>query len=513
MTTSRIQRFFDLVAAVIGLLFLLPVFGVVGLLIKLHDGGPVFYRAKRVGKGGELFNLLKFRGMIANADKLGPALTARDDRRITPIGRVLRKLKLDELPQLFNVLKGDMGLVGPRPEDPKFVALYSPEQRKVLDCRPGITSPVSLYLRNEASLWTSEDWVKDYCERILPYKLKAELAYMQQRTIVSDLAVVLKTILSIFILNKAFFGFILSLRNRHLLAVDILFACIAPAIGLAVRLDGFKDFGTYFQPLAIYSISALVVKLAVFFPARFYNRCWRYASVHDEEVLATACLAACGMVIGLFFGILKPIGLLTSEFPRSIPFIDGVLTMFQVGAVRFLVRLSSEHNEQMKTLTLRKRVAIVGAGAAGSMVAKEMLTNPSLNMEPVGFFDDDVSKQGMRIHGVEVLGNIAESSKVLGQDSIEEVIIALPKESAELIRNVVLMCETLGVATRTISKVFESLEVAARVSDIPNTEIAYLLRRDGVEAKAEEAVASANHIHRKEHRHTIPETTIVDVNR
>jgi perosamine synthetase len=506
MTPSRTQRVVDLISAAIGTLLLLPVFGVVGLLVKIHDGGPVFYRAKRVGRGGKPFNLLKFRTMIADADKRGPALTARGDSRITPIGRVLRKIKLDELPQLLNVLKGDMSLVGPRPEDPRFVELYTPEQRKVLECRPGITSSVSLYLKNEESLLTGDDWVKDYCERILPHKLKTELAYIRQRTILSDVTVILRTILSLAILNKNFFGMILSLRNRHFLAIDILFALVAPAIGLVVRLDGFSDFGTYFQPLVIYTLSALLVKLAIFYPARFYDRYWWYAGIHDEEVLAVAGIATWGALIGVFFGILEPVGLIPLSFPHSIPFIDGTLTVFQVGAVRFLSRLSFERNEQLQTVTLKKQVAIVGAGSAGAMIAREMRANPYLNMEPTGFFDDDAYKQGMRIHGVKVLGTIAEIPKVVEHDSFEEVIIALPRASAEVVRNVALMCETLGIATRTIPGVFEILEGAARVSDIPDVDMADLLRRDGAETKAADPLAIIDGIRKRENRNILPGT-------
>jgi lipopolysaccharide/colanic/teichoic acid biosynthesis glycosyltransferase len=484
MKSSQLQRLFDFTCAAIGLLVLWPVLVVVALVVKLHDGGPVFFRAKRVGKGGKPFNLLKFRGMIADADKLGPALTARDDNRITPIGRVLRKLKVDELPQLFNVLKGDMSLVGPRPEDPKFVALYTPEQRKVLECRPGMTSPVSLYLRNEESLFTGRDWVRDYCERILPHKLKTELAYAQQRTILSDVMVILETILSIVILNKRFLRMILSLRNRHFLVMDVLFALVAPAIGLVVRLDGFKDFGTYLQPLAIYTISALVIKIAIFLPAKFYDRYWQYAGVRDAEVVVVAGLAAWGTLIVLFFGILQPLGLIASGFPRLTPFVDGAFTMFQVSAVRFLARLSFEHNEQLRTVTLKKRVAIVGAGAAGSMIVKAMLTCPSLKMEPVGFFDDDAHKCGMRIHGIDVLGTIADIPNVLRQDSLDEVVIALPSAPAEVVRKVVLMCETMGVTAMTISRVFEILEETPQVSDIPAAEMADLLHKDAVETKA-----------------------------
>ena len=135
------QRALDVVAATLGLLLLSPVFLIVALLIKIDSPGPIFYRGWRVGEGGLPFRIIKFRTMVRHADALGPVLTTSDDVRVTNAGRLLRRTKLDELPQLINVVAGTMSIVGPRPEDPTLVAYYSPEEKKVLDLRPGITSP------------------------------------------------------------------------------------------------------------------------------------------------------------------------------------------------------------------------------------------------------------------------------------------------------------------------------------------------------------------------------------
>src|SRR5207244_4623101 len=144
------KRAFDLAVATIGLVVLLPVMLVVALLVKLDSKGPILYRADRVGRYGREFRLYKFRTMIEGAHKHGPAITARDDPRITRLGRILRTSRIDELPQLVNVIRGDMSLVGPRPEDPTYVAFYTPEQSRLLSVRPGITSPASVAYRNEA---------------------------------------------------------------------------------------------------------------------------------------------------------------------------------------------------------------------------------------------------------------------------------------------------------------------------------------------------------------------------
>ncbi len=171
-----------------------PLLLLVALAVKLTSPGPVLYRSRRIGKEGQPFHVLKYRTMVADADRLGPGITARGDRRVTPIGRVLRRTKLDELPQLINVVKGEMSLVGPRPEDPRFVALYTPEQRRVLRVRPGITSPASLEYRDEAGLLSGPDWEQVYVEQVLPHKLALELDYLAHRTLWTDLVLIVRTV-------------------------------------------------------------------------------------------------------------------------------------------------------------------------------------------------------------------------------------------------------------------------------------------------------------------------------
>jgi lipopolysaccharide/colanic/teichoic acid biosynthesis glycosyltransferase len=191
------MRVLDAAAAAVGLALLSPLFGVIALWIKLTSPGPVFYRALRVGKDGQPFRLYKFRSMIADADRWGPGITAAGDRRVTRVGAILRQTKLDELPQLINVLRGEMSLVGPRPEDPRYVALYTAEQRRVLAVRPGITSAASLAYRHEEQLLSGGDWETIYRTQVLPDKLAIDLAYLEQRTLVSDLSLIVRTVLAL----------------------------------------------------------------------------------------------------------------------------------------------------------------------------------------------------------------------------------------------------------------------------------------------------------------------------
>lgn len=169
------------------------------MLIKLDDKGPVFFRQERVGYKGRPFRIWKFRTMVVDAEKIGKPLTVGRDPRITRVGYWLRKFKLDELPQLFNVLVGEMSLVGPRPEVPKYVALYTPEQRKVLDLVPGITDPASIKYRDESEiLGRSPDPDRTYLEEIMPEKIRLNLEYAAHATVWSDFIIVLKTLFRVF---------------------------------------------------------------------------------------------------------------------------------------------------------------------------------------------------------------------------------------------------------------------------------------------------------------------------
>lgn len=193
------KRLFDIAFALLGLVILSPALLLISLSIKLGSTGPIFYCATRVGRYGKEFRLLKFRSMVVNADQIGPAVTGANDPRVTPIGRLLRKTKLDELPQLINVLKGDMSFVGPRPEAPKYVQYYTDEQREVLSVRPGITSAASIVYRHEEALLVGEDTETLYIQTVMPAKLAIDLDYVQSGPYVwGDIVLILRTFRALF---------------------------------------------------------------------------------------------------------------------------------------------------------------------------------------------------------------------------------------------------------------------------------------------------------------------------
>ena len=193
------KRTFDVVTATAGLIILSPVIAVIAIAIKRGSKGPLVYRGTRVGMNGEPFHMLKFRTMVVDADKIGGSSTPEDDPRVTPIGKTLRKYKLDELPQLLNVLKGDMSFVGPRPQVQWAVDLYTPEEREILKVRPGITDEASLKFSNEAEILKgSKDPDKDYIEKIHPEKMRLSLDYVRNRSFSGDISIIARTAGAIF---------------------------------------------------------------------------------------------------------------------------------------------------------------------------------------------------------------------------------------------------------------------------------------------------------------------------
>jgi lipopolysaccharide/colanic/teichoic acid biosynthesis glycosyltransferase len=193
-----VKRAIDLLVAVVGLVIVSPILIAVALWVKATSPGPVLYRGRRIGRNGKAFEMLKFRTMVANADKIGGTSTGDDDARLTPAGRFLRRFKLDELPQLINVLLGEMSFVGPRPQVEWAVNLYTPEEQNLLSIRPGITDFASLRFRNEGEILRgSTDPDRDYLEKIAPHKIRLGLFYVRNYSFFIDAKILVATLLSL----------------------------------------------------------------------------------------------------------------------------------------------------------------------------------------------------------------------------------------------------------------------------------------------------------------------------
>lgn len=190
---SPTKRLFDVTASLLGLAVLSPVLAAIAVAVR-RDGGPVFFRQQRIGRGGAVFRIWKFRTMVVDADRMGSLVTVGGDPRITAVGRFLRRHKLDELPQLLNVVLGEMSLVGPRPEVERYVRLYTPAQRRVLELTPGITDPASIAFRDEERILAgAADPERFYIDEVMPAKIRVNLAYAARATLARDVGVILTT--------------------------------------------------------------------------------------------------------------------------------------------------------------------------------------------------------------------------------------------------------------------------------------------------------------------------------
>jgi len=193
-----IKRLFDFIFSLSGLVIVSPLIAVIAVVVKVESPGPVLYKGARAGKAGKPFRILKFRTMVVDAEEIGGPSTADDDPRITKVGKFIRKYKLDELPQLINVLKGEMSVVGPRPEVPIEVETYNDEERRILNVKPGITDYASMTFHNEGEILKgSSDPHQAYREKIRPGKIRLALKYVDEQSFWVDLKIIIQTIIAL----------------------------------------------------------------------------------------------------------------------------------------------------------------------------------------------------------------------------------------------------------------------------------------------------------------------------
>jgi FlaA1/EpsC-like NDP-sugar epimerase len=278
-------------------------------------------------------------------------------------------------------------------------------------------------------------------------------------------------------MKKHFFKIVLQTQNRYILLLDILILLLSPLMSLILRLETFSVVDRLLDPLIRYTLIFMLLRLSIYKFMNFYKYYWRYASVDEVVALVFGSTISWFVCTLIFFAILKPMKILPIEFPNSMPFIDGIISMVLIGAVRLGIRVSYVLNERRGLDTESNKVLIVGAGIAGSMIVKELRANPHLAMKPVAFVDDDATKQNANIHGVQVVGRLVDIPRVVKENNINEVIIAMPTVSGKVIRDVVTVCNDLKVKNKTIPGVFEILSGSA-VAQLRDIQIEDLLRRD-----------------------------------
>ena len=407
------KRLFDIVVSALGLIVLSPVFAVIAVYIKRTCPGPVFYRGARLGRQGRNFHILKFSTMIDCPDaEDGPRITAKDDPRVTPVGRWLRDTKLNEIPQLWNVLKGDMSLVGPRPEDPGIAAAWTDDERQsILSIRPGITSPASISFRDEEQLLETDTVMEKYLGSILPSKLRLDQIYAREHSFLGDLDIIFLTMIALFPgvrsrsipENLLTWGPLERILTRHvnLFLIDVPTAFVAVAIsGLIWRSEG--PFNLGWGPAAVLAL-VIALLFGLVNAALGMNRIsWSSAAASDILGLAVSD----GLTMLILF-IIDRLGVLSSfrelNLPVGLWITISLLAFLGFLVVRYRTRLLT--GLATRWLQLRgaatrmgERVLIVGAGEMAQLAAGFFRQGqPGKLLNIIGMVDDNASKIGLTV--------------------------------------------------------------------------------------------------------------------
>lgn len=443
MVEGFTKRGLDLIASFFGLIILSPFFLVIGVLIRRDTPGPVFYRGPRIGRRGVIFKMLKFRTMYEDQKSYqGLRITCKEDDRITPFGKWLRDTKLNELPQLWNVLVGDMSLVGPRPEDPTISKTWPVRiAHDLLSVRPGITSPASVVYRDEENMLGAGEVMRKYLHELSPDKMRLDQLYVRYRSFWLDLDVILWTCLLLLPKLRSqslpeqdlFVGPVSKLIQRYVSWFLWDFLIVLLSIGLAggaVRLFGPLDLGwarsieIALAFAALYSLVGIILGIdrihwrkATFWQA---GRLWiswfvvTIAWLGFQRSLGGASLRVYGMILAA--SLLSLAGIIFVRYRDRV--ISGLLGRLAAG--------------RPNIQATRERVLIVGSGRTAEHIAW-LLDHPAYSgkFQVVGFIDDDLRSHGMKIYGSEVIGRIADVQRIIKDCDVGLIILADTQTAAQ----------------------------------------------------------------------------------
>ncbi|HKO30484.1 MAG TPA: sugar transferase, partial [Nitrospiraceae bacterium] len=483
------KRALDVSGAALGLLVLSPLLAIISVLIKLDSHGPVIFRQVRVGRGLLPFRIYKFRTMIEYSQRGGPALTVGQDVRVTRVGRILRKFKLDELPQLVNVLVGDMSLVGPRPEVPRYVEPLRSEFSEILVVRPGLTDLASLkYIDEAAILACFSNPEEEYRNNVLPEKLRLAKLYVSNLSFRLDLAILVQTLLRILHVPvvvcelpelkvtpgsrlvspwDGLSSLIMKWRRPLIVLLDVALIVFANYLAFLLRFDGnipSEQIGK-FEQTVLWLVGIRGVAFAIF---GLNEGLRRYTSIWDLQNILSGILTSTIVFYGWVYWALEING-----YPRSIFVIDSILLVGFLAGVRLPARIIREKAIFRK----KKKVLVVGAGDAGERVVREMKTRPEFHCQPIGFVDGKVALLNHRIHGVRVLGTFADLPKLVEEYKPEEVVIAVTDAGPSFLRDIIKKLEPYEVSIKTLPGLTEMMAGRSAVSQIRNVSIPDLLPR------------------------------------
>jgi lipopolysaccharide/colanic/teichoic acid biosynthesis glycosyltransferase len=446
------KRLFDIAGALAGLTISIPILVICALLVRLTSRGPVLFRQTRVGGLGRPFTLYKFRTMVRGAEALGTSVVIERDPRLTPVGTFLRRTKLDELPQLINVLRGEMSFVGPRPRVPSEVDLDDPSERILLSVRPGVTSCASIHHRMEA----------DYCARqanpqavhrtdLLPQKRSLDCEYVQNLTFRLDVKLLLLTFLLVCVPGKSLarglqlFGREVSPYTRGAqMLLDLAVYMGAAWLAYSFRYEsGFLDFYRRQRWLCMAFIPPL--RVMVNRCLGIYDMMWRYVTLEDASYLAAALAPVTLALFGLRLGLppsswKAAVGIV----PLSIITLEYLIALSAGLGLRCLRRmLYVLHHHYQPLPEEARRVLILGAGLLGLTTAQDIRQYPHMSL--VGFLDDDPAKERRLMAGCRVLGNSENLEALCARHKVTDLVICAKSLDPQRLLELCRRCEGLRV--------------------------------------------------------------------
>ncbi len=494
------KRLFDIVSSALGLLAASPLLLAAAVLVKLEDGGPVFFLHERVGRNFRPVRVIKFRTMKVSPSG-GPEVTSGSDPRITRIGRHLRKTKLDELPQLINVLKGDMSLVGPRPEVARYVDAFRDIYKDILTVRPGVTDPASIAYRSEEEILEGvNDPEEYYVKEILPRKLDINLRYVKERSLAGDVGIILRTLSVLFkpfvaklhrvpaggkspsyraggLTRSDLAGIIVRYRTAIIFSLCAVSAAAANYLAFYIRFDG-KIVPEYLIIVPYSVLLALMVRLPLYYSFGLHRGMWQYAGLTDLRKIVTSSTIGTLIMATAFlrwnFGPMR--------YPYSVILMDWILMIGFTGIIRIALRLYKEY--RISRSAGRKRTLIIGAGEAGERIVRDMKHSASVH-NPIGFIDDDITKRGLSIHDVCVLGTRADLPWVVEVHRPDEILLAIPSARPKLLHDMVNELSRYNLPIKTLPKVADILDGRVSVDQIKPVDIEYLLGRPLIKAESD----------------------------
>jgi diguanylate cyclase (GGDEF)-like protein len=457
------KRAFDLVMAAIGLIILSPIFALIAIMIKRDTPGPVFYRGPRMGRNGRVFQMLKFRTMYERPQSYaGPRLTSKGDPRITPLGSWLRDTKINELPQLWNVLIGEMSWVGPRPEDPEIAKNWPAEMRaKIFSVRPGITSPASILYHDEEKLLSQKDAMSEYFKSILPDKLRLDLLYVHHNSFFSDLDTIFWTmaiLLPRWAKTKIPEGYIFAgpfsrLVHRYVnwFVIDLVETLgIVGIVALTWRSQAPLNWGIEHVVFLAFSLAFL---FSSFNSILGINRtAWSQATAGDIFGLIVSGWSVIFFVLGANYLESRYHWLQLPPLPTIMIISIGLLLQVVFIATRYRLRLlmllaSRWLTLRQNDLAMGDRVLIVGDGE-GSQIAQWLLGRQMFRtaFSIIGMAnDDDPQKYGMRVNGCWMLGSIKDIPQLIKKHDIGVILSTVPATAREVNGYIFNLCQNNNI--------------------------------------------------------------------